>query len=288
MGSEILDSGGWVGALPTPGFQAPLAPLAPALELELLSLHEYADMGRGRADVDDIEHLDDFDDLAPGRDAGDVGDLRILGRRREPGTAGLREVAASVAAATRRIATDPGRRRIAVRVVAACLSLMIVTGWIVHAHDQRIADAQQAAALNVDIRLAQVPADTSSGDGQLPALEGSASAEVQLHNVGPLPVHLLGLDVLAGFEDDASYPVLRTDTTVQPGDQLDQSYHVTLPCGIDRGAAAAGTMNAQIRTSDGVVHTLPVDLTAVNDAGGLLGACLYYEFRQGQFRGFGS
>lgn len=294
MGSEILDSkaGGAPGA-PASALASlrPSSQLLPAdLEIELepaphheLPVHErhgsrprrrparrpHPPLGRTGGESPERVHL-------PG--------IRTPEPTEPPG---VLEASLALWQAVGRTVHDPAGRRRALRLVAAGIVLVLVSGVLVHSHDQRVATAARAAELAVDVRLLQLSPDSRPADSSGFTGAGFASSEVLVHNVGPEAVRLLGLQVFVGggvYGDDAEFPMLRTNTVISATEQLNQSYLVTLPCFVSRSQAGVGEITAQIRTSDGTVHSVPVDLTEIDSAGGLFAACRFFSFSQRQAR----
>lgn len=294
MGSEILDSAkaGSAQGAPASALTSlpPLTQLLPAdLEIELEPApHRLPDRDRHRARV---RHRPlrrphpgptRVGDGSPDREP----EARI--RTPEPTEPpGVLEASLALWQAVGRTIHDPAGRRRALRLVAAGIVLVLVSGVLVHRHDQRVASAARAADLAVDVRLTQLAPDARPADSSGFTGAGFASSEVLVHNLGPEPVRLLGLQVFVGggvYGDDAQFPMLRTNTVVSASEQLDQSYLVTLPCFVSRSQAGVGEITAQIRTGDGTVHTVPVDLTQIDSSGGLFAACQFFAFSRNESR----
>jgi hypothetical protein len=189
---------------------------------------------------------------------------------RPPGPARTRSLAS-----LRRLWSDPDRRRTAIRSVVAAAVLVALTTSVVEFRAGRDAAAERAGRVAVDIRLDEVhPASRSFELNGAPA-EGTVTARVELHNLGPEEVRLLGLDVTRGGTVQIPNNVTDTPTLVGPGRSSDTTYNLRLPCRPDQQRGfGSPDLTARVRTVDGQVHAVPVNLSAVNVNGGLLTACI--------------
>jgi hypothetical protein len=176
----------------------------------------------------------------------------------------------------RRLRDDSGARRTTFRTVILCLVIMAITASVVEFRSSRQAEAERNGRVAVDIRILEIrPADETTGGGT----EGSAvAADVTVHNLGPADIEITALDVANG--GDASDVVIANDVTgtsapVEPGVSRETSYALRLPC---RPSFQLGfgppQLIARVRTADNAVHSVPVNLDAVNEQGGLLTACV--------------
>lgn len=175
----------------------------------------------------------------------------------------------------RRLREDSGTRRTTFRTVILCLVVMAITASTVEFRSSRLAEAERNGRVAVDIRMVEIrPADGASTDGS----EGSAVvADVTVHNLGPADIEVTALDIANG--GDAADIVIANDVTdtsmpVKPGVNRVTSYPLRLPC---RPSFQLGfgppQLIARVRTADNAVHSVPVNLDAVNEQGGLLTAC---------------
>jgi hypothetical protein len=176
----------------------------------------------------------------------------------------------------RRLREDSDTRRATFRTVILCLVVMAITASIVEFRSSRLAAAERDGRVAVDIRMVEIrPADGATASGA----EGSAvTADVTVHNLGPANIEVMALDVANG--GDAGDIVIANDVTetsspVDPGVNRETSYPIRLPC---RPSFQLGfgppQLIARVRTADNAVHSVPVNLDAVNEQGGLLTACV--------------
>jgi hypothetical protein len=172
----------------------------------------------------------------------------------------------------RRWRDDERARRTTLRTVLLCLLVMAVTASIVEFRAVREVQAERNGRVAVDIRVADIrQVQVSGGEGNV------VSADVQIHNLGPAVIEVVGLDITNGA--DASDVVIanevsRQSSEVEPGLTRQTSYSIRLPC---RPSLQLGfgppQMLARVRTVDHAVHAVPVNLDTVNEQGGLLSAC---------------
>jgi hypothetical protein len=153
---------------------------------------------------------------------------------------------------------------------------MAITASIVEFRSSRLAEAERNGRVAVDIRMMEIrPADGASASGA----EGSAvTTDVTVHNLGPADIEVTALDVANG--GDAGDIVIANDVAnasapVEPGVNRETTYQIRLPC---RPSFQLGfgppQLIARVRTADNAVHSVPVNLDAVNEQGGLLTACV--------------
>jgi hypothetical protein len=235
MGSEILDSSGGARTI-APELVDPRATTSPVVELDELQPVTI--------------------EPPPGPEPH---------TRRRPGLGAL-------TARLVRLKTDQTARRTTIRTVLICLVLMALTASVVQFRAAEQARAERDARVAVDIRLNGV--HQSGAD----APQGSVTADVQVHNLGPADVTVIALDVMNGGDPDdvvIANDVADASGPVAPGLNRETEYTLQLPC---RPSFQLGfgppQMFAKVRTVDGRVHSLPVNLDTVNEQGGLLTACV--------------
>lgn len=170
---------------------------------------------------------------------------------------------------------DPPRRRTTIRMVAVCVLLVVLTASVVQFRAQRQVSAEQSGRLAVDVRLDEVRPASRSFDLNGSPANGSVTARIEMHNVGPAEVRLVGLDVTQGGEVQVVNDVRDTSTTLDPGRTSDTTYNIRLPCvaGAQR-TFGSPELTARVMTTDRQVHDVPVNMSQVNQDGGLLVACI--------------
>ena len=95
-----------------------------------------------------------------------------------------------------------------------------------------------------------------------------------LHNLGPEPVRLVGLDVTHEGTIELGNDVTRLSSPLGPGVSSKVVYQMQLPCSATaQRDLGIPELTARVRTVDNAVHPVPVNLDVVNDNGGLLQAC---------------
>jgi hypothetical protein len=171
-----------------------------------------------------------------------------------------------------RFRDDERARRTTMRTALLCLVVAALTASVVEFWAARAADAERAGRVAVDIRLTDVRPGASGADN------GRVAADLQIHNRGPADVTVVALDVMNG--GDASDVIVANDVAkdsqpVEPGLTRETAYTLALPC---RPSFQLGfgppQLVAKIRTADHALHSVPVNLDAVNEQGGLLTACV--------------
>jgi hypothetical protein len=181
-------------------------------------------------------------------------------------------------AAARRLWGDPDRRRTALRIVLSCALLMALTASVVEFRASRRAAALRDGQIAVDIRVDEVhPASRSFELSGAPA-DGTVTVRVEVHNMGPQQVQLMALDVTHAGAVQIPNDISDTTAPLEAGGSIDTTYNVHLPCRSDQ-QSGFGTpeMTAQVRTADRALHAVPVNLTTINEQGGLLTACIEDE-----------
>lgn len=159
------------------------------------------------------------------------------------------------------------------------MALVAVTAAVVDGRNRHTIAAAAASRLAVDIRVDQEPGLPEPKPGTR-SIRGDSSLDVKLHNLGPRAVHLTEVSYQFGRADVSRGTLLTTDVPVRPGMQLDRAFRVILPCGPTAQTAvppAPVTLTAQVRTSDGRTHTVPVDLSALDRGGGVFVECEVYR-----------
>lgn len=174
------------------------------------------------------------------------------------------------------------RRRRLLQLVGGALLLVFGTAFVVDHQADRRADHLAAARLAVDLRIDQPPTLNSRTSSTLD--KGAGTIEIALHNLGERAVQLTGLRYRLDNQA-ASGRLLDADVTVPAGRLLNRVFDVRLPCGTSPGTAVPGlaTLTAVVRTADGHTHTVPVDVDALNDVGGVFGACRLYARLAGEY-----
>lgn len=248
MGSEILDSSGGARTI-APELVDPRATTSPVVELDELQPVTIEPLGSPHART-----------------------------RRRPDRSAL-------TARLTRLRTDETARRTTIRTVVICLVVMALTASVVEVRAAKQARAERDSRVAVDIRLSDV--HQAGAD----APRGSVTADVQVHNLGPADVKVLALDVMNGGDPNdvvIANDVADTSEPVAPGLNRETAYTLQLPC---RPSFQLGfgppQMFAKVRTVDGGVHSLPVNLDAINEQGGLLTACIQDDDSEASFN-FGS
>jgi hypothetical protein len=235
MGSEILDSSrGTRPIAPDPAVDARPDRSVPTIELD-----ELAPLPTAAASAEPDR-----------RPIGPLGRLRVLVR-------------------------DPARRRTTIRMVLAAALLVGLTASVVQYRSEHQNQVEASGRLAVDIRLAEIRPASRSYDLSGNPARGTVTARVELHNLGPEQVRLVGLDVTDDGAVQIANDVTESSTPLAAGSASDTTYNLRLPClpGQQRGRGTPD-LTARIRTADQKVHPIPVDVSAVNEQGGLLIACI--------------
>ena len=172
--------------------------------------------------------------------------------------------------------TDRARRRTALSTAAVCVVLVALTASAMQVRESQRERAQRQGELAVDLQLVGIRAASRSYDLNGAPANGTVTARVQMHNVGPASIELVGLDITTS-EGGVVIANDVTDSTspLQPGQTSNTTYNLRLPCGLgDRRGLTSMGLTARVRTVDGVVHKADVGLSQVNDDGGLVSGCL--------------
>jgi hypothetical protein len=173
---------------------------------------------------------------------------------------------------------DAGHRRRVARMVVAGIVLVTLSVVLTEVNRRHAEAAAEASRLAVDVRVDAVPQVQDPQPG-VTSIRGDSSLDVKLHNLGPKPVHLMAVTYQFGQFTTHRGSLLSTDVVVASGQQMDQGFHVVLPCGPTRDTAVPERpvrLTAHVRTADGTTHSVRVDLGALDDQGGLFDACASY------------
>jgi hypothetical protein len=175
----------------------------------------------------------------------------------------------------RDVAGNPARRRTTIRTVLIGALLVACSASVVQFRAQHQNQVEQSGRLAVDIRLAEIRPASRSYDLSGNPARGSVTARVELHNLGPEEIRLVGLDVTSDGEVQIANDVTQSSTPLAARDTSNTTYNLRLPCLLGQ-QRSRGTpdLTARIRTADQQVHNVPVDVSAVNQEGGLLIACI--------------
>jgi hypothetical protein len=175
----------------------------------------------------------------------------------------------------RGLARDPARRRTTIRSVLAAALLVALTASVVQFRSEHQSQVEASGRLAVDIRLAEIRPASRSYDLSGNPARGTVTARVELHNLGPEGIRLVGLDVTHDGEVQIANDVTESSTPLAASNASDTTYNLRLPClpGQQRGRGTPD-LTARIRTADQKVHAVPVNISAVNEQGGLLIACI--------------
>jgi hypothetical protein len=173
------------------------------------------------------------------------------------------------------VAGNRVRRRTTIRTVLIVALLMALTASVVQFRAQHQSQVEQSGRLAVDIRLAEIRPASRSYDLSGNPARGTVTARVELHNLGPEEIRLVGLDVTSAGEVQIANDVTESSTPLAARGTSDTTYNLRLPCLPGQQQALGNPdLTARIRTADRQVHSVPVNVSAVNEEGGLLIACI--------------
>jgi hypothetical protein len=177
-----------------------------------------------------------------------------------------------------RLRSDAAHRRLVVRLVLAGVALAVLSAAVADARQRHAVTGAASSRLAVDIRVDDLP-QVEDPSPEVHIIRGDSSIDVKLHNLGPKPVQLTAILYEFGQPKTHTGTLVNTDVTVRSGQQMDRSFHVILPCGATPETAVPerpARLTARVRTTDGKTHTVPVDLGALEDQGGVFDSCSAY------------